>query len=49
VRHGGVLLAVRHMTKRKEGRGTEQQTWGRILQRFAENDDIALAYPSSRY
>ncbi|MBW2215152.1 MAG: mechanosensitive ion channel family protein, partial [Deltaproteobacteria bacterium] len=30
-------------------RGTEQQLWEQILERFAENDDIELAYPTVRY
>ncbi len=49
VRDSGVLLTVRYMTKPKTRRGTEQQLWEQILERFAENDDIALAYPTIRY
>ena len=49
VRDSGVLLTVRYMTKPKTRRGTEQQLWEQILDRFAENDDIALAYPTLRY
>jgi small-conductance mechanosensitive channel len=49
VRDSGVLLTVRYMTKPKTRRSTEQQIWEQILDRFAENDDIALAYPTIRY
>ena len=49
VRDSGVLLTVRYMTKPKTRRGTEQQLWEQILERFAENDDIELAYPTVRY
>jgi len=49
VRDSGVLLTVRYKTKPKTRRGTEQQLWEQILERFAENDDIALAYPTIRY
>jgi len=49
VRDSGVLLTVRYMTKPKTRRGTEQQLWEDILSRFAENDDIDLAYPTIRY
>lgn len=49
VRDSGVLMTVRYMTKPKTRRGTEQQLWEQILERFAQNDDIALAYPTIRY
>ena len=49
VRDSGVLLTVRYMTKPKTRRGTEQQLWEQILQRFSENDNIELAYPTVRY
>ena len=49
VRDSGVLLTVRYMTKPKTRRGTEQQLWDQILERFAENDDLELAYPTIRY
>lgn len=49
VRDSGVLLTVRYMTKPKTRRGTEQRLWEQILEQFAENDDIELAYPTVRY
>ena len=49
VRDSGVLLTVRYMTKPKTRRGTEQQLWEQILEQFADNDDIELAYPTTRY
>ncbi len=49
VRDSGVLLTVRYMTKPKTRRGTEQQLWEQILDRFAQSGDIELAYPTVRY
>ena len=49
VRDSGILLTVRYMTKPKTRRGTEQQLWEQILERFAAHDDIELAYPTVRY
>ena len=49
MRDSGVLLTVRYMTKPKTRRGTEQQLWEHILERFAEHEDIELAYPTIRY
>jgi len=49
VRDSGVLLTLRYMTKPKMRRGTQQQIWEQVLDRFAENDDINLAYPTIRY
>lgn len=49
VRDSGVLLTVRYMTKPKTRRGTEQRLWEQILEQFAKNDDIELAYPTVRY
>jgi len=49
VRNSGVLLTIRYLTKPKTRRGTEQQIWEKILERFAQRDDIDLAYPTVRY
>lgn len=49
VRDSGILLTIRYMTKPKTRRGTEQQVWEEILQRFDASDDIELAYPTIRY
>jgi small-conductance mechanosensitive channel len=49
VRDSGILLTIRYMTMPKTRRGTEQQIWEQILDRFAENDNITLAYPTVRY
>jgi len=49
VRDSGVLLTIRYLTKPKTRRGTEQQIWEEILDRFAKRDDIDLAYPTVRY
>lgn len=49
VRDSGILLTIRYLTKPKTRRGTEQQIWEAILERFTEHDDIDLAYPTVRY
>lgn len=49
VRDSGVLLTIRYLTKPKTRRGSEQQIWEQILERFAQHDEIDLAYPTVRY
>lgn len=49
VRDSGVLLTIRYLTKPKTRRGTEQQIWEQVLERFAQHDGIDLAYPTVRY
>ncbi|HSN81027.1 MAG TPA: mechanosensitive ion channel family protein [Polyangiales bacterium] len=49
VRDSGVLLTIRYLTKPKTRRGTEQQIWEQVLERFARHDAIDLAYPTVRY
>lgn len=49
VRDSGVLLTIRYLTKPKTRRGTEQQIWEQVLDRFARHDHIDLAYPTVRY
>ncbi|MEM7434330.1 MAG: mechanosensitive ion channel family protein [Myxococcota bacterium] len=49
VRDSGILLTIRYMTKPKTRRGTEQQVWETILERFEAHGNIDLAYPTIRY
>ncbi|MEM9728539.1 MAG: mechanosensitive ion channel family protein [Myxococcota bacterium] len=49
VRDSGILLTIRYMTKPKTRRGTEQQVWEQILERFEAHPQIDLAYPTIRY
>ncbi|HUT04595.1 MAG TPA: mechanosensitive ion channel domain-containing protein [bacterium] len=49
VQDNGVRLTIRYLTRPRERRTTEHQLWEEILSRFAEHDDIELAYPTVRY
>lgn len=44
----GVLLTVRHLTHPRNRRGTAEKLWERILDAFAEHEDIDFAYPTQR-
>ena len=48
-RENGVELTIRYLTHPRERRTTEHHLWEEILLRFAEHDDIRLAYPTIRY
>lgn len=49
VRDSGVLLTIRYIVKPKLRRGTEDEIWEAVLSAFAEQDDIDLAYPTTRF
>ncbi len=49
VQENGVRLTIRYLTRPRERRTTEHHLWEEILSRFAEHDDIELAYPTVRY
>ena len=44
----GVQLTIRYLVGPRRVRGSEQDVWEAILDRFAERDDIDLAYPTTR-
>jgi len=44
----GILLTLRYLCPPRERRGSEDAIWREILSRFAEHDDIELAYPTTR-
>ncbi len=48
VRDSGVLLTIRHLAEPRARRGAEQAIWESILDAFAEEPDIELAYPTRR-
>lgn len=48
VKDSGVNLTIRHLTDPRQRRKTGQAIWEDILDRFKENDDIELAYPTMR-
>lgn len=48
VKESGVSLTIRHLCDPRRRRTTGQAMWEDILDRFAESDDIELAYPTMR-
>lgn len=49
VEASGILLTVRHLCEPRHKRDSNQQIWEAILERFAECNDIELAYPTQRF
>ena len=49
VQDNGIRLTVRYLTRPRQRRTSENRLWEEILARFAEHDDIELAYPTVRY
>lgn len=49
VRASGVLLTIRYLVKPRQRRSTEQQIWEAILDIFAGEPNVALAYPTTRF
>ncbi|MEN8248234.1 MAG: mechanosensitive ion channel family protein, partial [Bacteroidota bacterium] len=48
VKDSGVQLSMRFLITPQRRRGTEQAIWEEVLDAFAENSDIHLAYPTQR-
>ncbi len=44
----GVLLTIRYLADPRERRGTSERIWEAILDAFAREDEIDLAYPTRR-
>jgi small-conductance mechanosensitive channel len=49
VKASGVLLTIRYFVNPRQRRSTEQNIWESILDAFAKEPDIALAYPTTRF
>ena len=49
VEDSGVLLTVRYLCEPRRRRNSTQEVWEAVLERFAERDDIDLAYPTQRF
>lgn len=49
VKECGVLLTIRFMTKPRQRRGTNEIIWEAILEAFHKEQDIDLAYPTTRF
>jgi small-conductance mechanosensitive channel len=49
VKDSGVLLTIRYLCEPRRRRDSQQAIWEDILKKFAECDDIDLAYPTQRF
>lgn len=49
VKESGVLLTIRYLVDPRQRRYTEQQIWEAILESFSQEEDISLAYPTTRF
>ena len=49
VRESGVLLTIRYIVKPRQRRDSEAVIWEAVLEAFRDQDDIALAYPTTRF
>lgn len=49
VRDSGIVLTARILCPVRQRRGLEQRVWEAILDAFAKEEDIAFAYPTTRF
>ncbi len=49
VKESGVLLTLRYIVKPRQRRKSEESIWESILDAFQKQDDITLAYPTTRF
>lgn len=49
VKDSGVMLTIRYLVDPRQRRGTEQKIWEAILDAFAQEPDIDLAYNTTRF
>jgi len=49
VKDSGVMLTIRYLVNPRQRRGTEQKIWEDILEAFAAEPHIELAYPTTRF
>ncbi|MCD4690325.1 mechanosensitive ion channel family protein [bacterium] len=49
VEESGVLLTIRYLCPPRRRRGTAHMIWEDVLESFAAESDIALAYPTTRF
>ncbi|MDZ7764913.1 MAG: mechanosensitive ion channel [Melioribacteraceae bacterium] len=49
VKDNGVMLTMRYLCDVRKRRTSEQEIWENVLIEFAKNDDIAFAYPTTRF
>ena len=48
VKDSGVMLTMRYLASPRKRRSSEQQIWEATLEAFAQEDNIELAYPTTR-
>ena len=48
VKDSGILLTMRYLVNPRQRRSTNQQIWEAVLEAFAKENDIELAYPTTR-
>jgi len=49
VKESGVLLTLRYIVKPRNRRASEQTVWEAVLRAFAQQENIQLAYPTTRF
>ena len=49
VKDSGIMLTMRYLVDPRQRRGTEQKMWEDILDAFASESNIDLAYPTTRF
>jgi small-conductance mechanosensitive channel len=49
VKESGVLLTIRYLVNPRQRRTSDQQIWEATLDAFNKEDDIELAYPTTRF
>lgn len=49
VKDSGVLLTVRYLVNPRQRRSTQQKVWEAVLDAFEKEDNIELAYPTTRF
>jgi small-conductance mechanosensitive channel len=49
VKDSGVMLTIRYLVDPRQRRGSEQKMWEDILDAFARESNIDLAYPTTRF
>ena len=49
VKECGVMLTIRYLVNPRQRRSTEQHIWEAILDAFVKENNIELAYPTTRF
>jgi len=49
VKDSGIMLTIRYIVKPRQRRTTEQLIWEAVLETFEKENDIDLAYPTTRF